>query len=202
MSDRHPAVFPVTTKAPTCYRDGIKLDRPAYTAKKLSYSPSFACKPPPHPRVRAPFNFNALSESTCKKRFRFDKSELCVLVQLMGISEVVIREITRATAIEALGVVLYKLAVPVRWEDMEFFFGRSGSGLSNIFMPLIGVLDDKFSTLLMFNHPIAATRLEEYAQAVFDSGSPYPNIWCFIDGTVRGASPPESVDTTIEHLFE
>ncbi|KAG3025601.1 hypothetical protein JG687_00012401 [Phytophthora cactorum] len=92
----------------------------------------FAGKPPPHPRVRALFNFNALSDSTCKKRFRFDKSELCVLVQLMGISEVVTRERTRATAIEALCVVLYKLPVPVRWEDMEFFFGRSASGLSNI----------------------------------------------------------------------
>lgn len=95
-----------------------------------------------------------------------------MIVKLMDISDVVIHERTTATAIDVPCVVLYKLVVPVGWEDVEDFLGRSASGLSNIFLHLVGVFDGQFDGLLLLNHQIAATNLSEYAQAVFDAGSP------------------------------
>ncbi|ETI35502.1 hypothetical protein L914_17468 [Phytophthora nicotianae] len=110
----------------------------------------------------------------------------------MNIRDIVTRERTRATVIEALCVVLYKLAVPVRWEDVREFFGRSPSGLSNIFLHQLDVLEAQYADLVLLTHEIAASRLFEYARAVFDVGSPYTNIWAFIDGTVRGICRPTS----------
>ncbi|KAG7376911.1 hypothetical protein PHYPSEUDO_012559 [Phytophthora pseudosyringae] len=77
--------------------------------------------PPPLPQlhIRVPSNFNALSDSVCKKRFMFAKSELCMLVKFMDISDVVIRERTTTTAFGALCVLLYKLAVSMRLENVE-----------------------------------------------------------------------------------
>ncbi|KAG6954529.1 hypothetical protein JG687_00011762, partial [Phytophthora cactorum] len=149
-----------------------------------------SCMPLPRHRMRVPFSFNALSDSVCTSRFRFDKSEMCILVKLLKITDITTRERTKATAMEALCVLLYKLAVPIRWEDIEDFFGRSSSGLSNIFVHVLDVLDRKFSKLRLFNHEIAASSIEEYARAVFYAGSPYTNLWCFIDGTVRGVCRP------------
>ncbi|ETN01891.1 hypothetical protein PPTG_23979 [Phytophthora nicotianae INRA-310] len=82
--------------------------------------------------------------------------------------------------------------VPVRWEDVREFFGRSPSGLSNIFLHQLDVLEAQYADLVLLTHEIAASRLFEYARAVFDVGSPYTNIWAFIDGTVRGICRPTS----------
>ncbi|ETP49632.1 hypothetical protein F442_04879, partial [Phytophthora nicotianae P10297] len=60
------------------------------------------------PRVRVPFNLNALSDIECQRFFRFDKAELCILVDIMQIPEVITRERTHATATEALCVDLYR----------------------------------------------------------------------------------------------
>ncbi|ETP54962.1 hypothetical protein F442_00433 [Phytophthora nicotianae P10297] len=131
---------------------------------------ALASAPPPCPRIRTRFNFNALPDAIP--------------------DNIVTRERTKATGLEALCVLLYKLAVPVLWEDTEIFFGRSSCGLSIIFMHLLDLLDATFSSLILFNRNIAAARLKEYSQAVFDAGSPYTNVWCFVDGTVRGVCRP------------
>ncbi|ETN21673.1 hypothetical protein PPTG_21114 [Phytophthora nicotianae INRA-310] len=43
---------------------------------------------------------------------RFDNAELCILVDIMQIPEVITRERTNATAMETLCIILYKLFVP------------------------------------------------------------------------------------------
>ncbi|ETL85448.1 hypothetical protein L917_15004 [Phytophthora nicotianae] len=102
------------------------------------------------------FNFNDLPDAVCKARFRFDKSEMCLLVKILKIPDnIVTRDRTKAIGLEVLCVLLYKLAVPVRWEDTEIFFGRSSSGLSNIFMHLLDLLETTFSSRILFNRNIA-----------------------------------------------
>lgn len=152
---------------------------------------TLASKSPAQPSLRVPFNFNALSDADCVHRFRFDKSELLMLMELMGLSDIVTRERTAATAIEALCVLLYRLAVPARWHDLSGFFGRSASGLSNIFLHLLNNLDSRYENLAAFSSGIVSERLAVYADAIFVAGAPYPNVWCFIDGTVRGVCRPQ-----------
>ncbi|ETI38167.1 hypothetical protein F442_15870, partial [Phytophthora nicotianae P10297] len=46
------------------------------------------------------------------RNHEFDKAELCILVDIMQIPEVITRERKHAAAIDALCVVMYKLSVP------------------------------------------------------------------------------------------
>ncbi|ETI38787.1 hypothetical protein F443_15561, partial [Phytophthora nicotianae P1569] len=123
----------VTRGVPRHYKTAYLLQRLQLAREEDLYVEAamihaeLVCQPAPSKQLRVPFNFNALSDSVCKRRFRFHKSELCTLVKLMNIGDIVTRERTRATGIEALCVVLYKLAAPVRWEDVRDFFGRSPS---------------------------------------------------------------------------
>ncbi|ETP45982.1 hypothetical protein F442_07710 [Phytophthora nicotianae P10297] len=75
--------------------------------------------------------------------------------------------------------------------ELQDYFGRSGSGISNIFLHTLNFLDVKYKKLLAFGGHIAATRLCVYENAIFEVGSPYTNIWSFIDGTVRGICRPQ-----------
>lgn len=145
----------------------------------------------PAPTIRVPFNFNSVSEEEAVMRFRFTKSEMVMLIELMGLNEITTRERTKASAIEGLCIVLYRLAVPVRGTELEAYFGRSDSGISNIFLHTLHLLDVKYSEILAFGGHIAANRLNIYANAIFGVGAPYMNIWSFIDGTVRGICRPQ-----------
>jgi hypothetical protein len=114
-----------------------------------------------------------------------------MLVELMGLKDITTRERTRATAVEALCVVLYRLAVPVCGRELEDCFGRSETGVSNIFLHLLELLDSRYRDLLAFDADIVANRLTTNASAIFDAGTPYTNLRCFIDGTVRGICRPQ-----------
>ncbi|ETO62230.1 hypothetical protein F444_19839 [Phytophthora nicotianae P1976] len=145
----------------------------------------------PVPTRRVPFNFNSVSEDESLIRFRFSRAELVMLIELMGLTENITRERTKASAIEALYILLYRLAAPVRGTELQDYFGRSESGISNIFLHTLNFLDVKYKKLLAFGGHIAATRLCVYSNAIFEAGSPYTNIWSFIDGTVRGICRPQ-----------
>lgn len=142
------------------------------------------------PRVRVPFNFNALSDRDCILQFHFHKREIEQLLSLMRIGDICTRERTRTEGVEALCIMLWKLSVPVRWADMETLFGRLWSGLSNIFLHVMSDLCWRFNKLLNFNKEYAAQNVQRYADAIFDSGAHIHNVWCFIDGTVRGICRP------------
>ncbi|ETN15358.1 hypothetical protein PPTG_06634 [Phytophthora nicotianae INRA-310] len=145
---------------------------------------------PPEVTRRVPLNSNALSNNHCIERFRFDKLQIVDLVTRFLIEGIRTRERTAATGVEGFCIVLYKLAVPIRWVDLDDFFGRDSSGLSNIFLHMLAILDDKFSRLLHFKHKYGAENLQAYVDAVFDAGGDLQNVWAFIDGTVRGIRRP------------
>ncbi|EGZ26525.1 hypothetical protein PHYSODRAFT_292855 [Phytophthora sojae] len=174
-----------------CDEDGAQvqiLRRLTRGTKKERIYYAFGTKPSEQ-LPRAPFNFNGLSNE-CIDRFRFDKAQLATLVKLFDLGAIRTRERTAATGVEGLCIVLYKLAVPIRWSDLESFFGRNSSGLSNLFLHVLELLDSKFSDLLHFNHEYAAESLQAYADAVFDAGGLLQNVWAFVDGTVRGVCRP------------
>ncbi|ETN09097.1 hypothetical protein PPTG_11143 [Phytophthora nicotianae INRA-310] len=150
---------------------------------------------------RAPYNFNALSNDQCVERFRFTKVQVVELVTLFGLEGIRTRERTAATGAEGLCILLYKLAVPVRWVDLKEAFGRDSSGLSNIFLHMLTLLDDKYAKLLYFNDSYVVQNLQAYADAVFDAGGLLQNVWAFIDGTVRGICRPRPRHTKRDGKF-
>ncbi|ETI53405.1 hypothetical protein F441_03643 [Phytophthora nicotianae CJ01A1] len=152
----------------------------------------FYAELPPQHHFRVPFNFNALSSADCVSKFRFGKAQIESLVSLFALDAIRTRERTAANGVEGLCIVLYKLAIPLRWKDLESFFGRTESGLSNLFLHVLDHLESKFADLLYFNHEYAANHVQTYADAVFDAGGSMQNVWAFVDGTVRGICRPKA----------
>ena len=83
-------------------------------------------------------------------------------------------------------VVLYRLAFPTRLKDMRLVFGLSESCICETFNWMLHFLDYKWGFLLELDVERIKPRLYEFAEAVFNSGSPLTYCWGFIDGTVGG----------------
>ena len=97
------------------------------------------------------------------------------------------------TGINALAILLRRLAYPNRWKDLCHLFGHCPSDLCIIFYGVLGHVHDNFIYLLTdLNAPywLSPPDLQIYAQAVSQRGSPLTNIWGFIDGTARPCCRP------------
>ena len=99
---------------------------------------------------------------------------------------------TRADKIEGLCMVLKRLAYPCRFNDMIHRFGRA--------VPELSMITNTVEEFIYQNHHHWVTRwnenllspvkLQEYADAVTEKGSPLRNCFGFIDGTVGPISRP------------
>ncbi|OWZ07758.1 hypothetical protein PHMEG_00019816 [Phytophthora megakarya] len=154
---------------------------------------------PPEIFPCAQFNFNAISNDEYIKNFCFNKTQVQALAKLFEMEGIRTRERTVATGVEVLYIVLYKLAVPLRWCDLERFFGRKASDLTNLFLHVLDYLDKRYHDLLYFRHVYAAQNLQTYADAVFDAGGFMQNVWAFVDGTVRGINGGNTISDSF-HL--
>ncbi|OWZ01525.1 hypothetical protein PHMEG_00027065, partial [Phytophthora megakarya] len=105
------------------------------------------------------------------------------------------------TGVEGLCVVLYRLAVPLRWVDMEETFRRHSSELSNLFLHVLQLLDKRLKRIVYFNREYAAQHLDDYAEALFRAGDVLTNIWAFIDITVRGICRPTTRNASRDGNF-
>jgi hypothetical protein len=90
------------------------------------------------------FNLDNWEESACLLKFRFTPSNVVVLAAQLGLPAIVrIDQGCRVCVprVEALCVVLHRLAFPVRYGDMVSIFGRSIASLSTIVCGVIKFLD-------------------------------------------------------------
>lgn len=141
------------------------------------------------PDVR--FDINVLSDRDCVDRFRFRKVHLAyLLMQFQLPSFFSTEERYRVSAIEALCITLERLGYPARWQEQEKKFGRSNSNLSSIFYYVCEHIASRCAPLLKGDWDRVSLRLEDFASAVQAKGSALPNIWGFIDGTVRKICRP------------
>jgi hypothetical protein len=76
------------------------------------------------------------------------------------------------------------------WELVERY-DRSQSAMSEIINEIAITVDDRWGFLLGFDpvllHP---ERLQEWADAIYQRGSPLPTVWAFIDCTIRQICRP------------
>lgn len=72
-------------------------------------------------------------------------------------------------------------------------FGRNPTELCLIFNNVLSfVYDNHHHRLKSFNQPFLSPQmLDRYAQAIFDRGSPLPNCFGFVDGTLRPIARPK-----------
>lgn len=139
------------------------------------------------------FDLDKLSDDECNANFRFLKNDIYNLVEVLEIPNVVRcsnRQII--DPVEALCILLRRLAYPCRFGDIVPIFGRSVPELSNITSVMMTHMHNNYGhKLTNMNQPwLAPPRLQEFADVIHARGAPLDNCWAFVDGTVRPCSRP------------
>ena len=161
-----------------------------YILKRLRQDKQRAPDAPLIPAAR--FRFDTYSEAQCKIFFRFEKHDMLRLVEALRIPAVVVApDRSRATGVEALCIVLHRLAYPRRWVESEKMFGRSGAGLSSIYNCMVRDIHGRFRATIAFDEQrLTPEKMATYARAIKRKGAPLDRCWGFIDGTVRPICRP------------
>ena len=142
---------------------------------------------------------------------RFQKGDLDRLGRALQLPEkYVCSQGTVATGMEALLIMLRRLAYPNRWSDLVPIFGRaqpeltaifhevysmhcvqSNSGIGYLYI-LLQIMEDIFQK---FNHLLTSLELiwldpAVFSDAIHAKGAALQQCWGFIDGTVRPIARP------------
>ncbi|XP_070536586.1 uncharacterized protein [Ptychodera flava] len=139
-----------------------------------------------------PVNLDQFSDDECFEFFRFAKPDLTRLHDGLSLPEKIVGyNGTAATSMEALLILLRRLAYPNRWCDLVTFFQRDEPELSIIFNTIVEHIYEEFGHLLTSLN-LVWLDLVTFAEAVHNKGATLDNCWGFIDGTARSISRPTS----------
>jgi hypothetical protein len=143
---------------------------------------------------RQQFDLNEISFDQAKLNFRFEKNDIPILAELLGLPEQIItstrNNVDRTTA---LCILLRRLAYPNRLKDLTLLFGLSPQSLSQIINTTTNIIMENKGNLLenlQANQWLDRNRLQYYAQVVGNRGGAVHNCWGFIDGTARPICRP------------
>ena len=141
------------------------------------------------------FEIENWTDAQCRTELRFARKDLLELQNVLRIPDkfIVSSQRTKCTGLEAMCILLKRLAYPCRYTDMVSTFGRSKHELCLIFNGIQDlVYDEHKHRLQSWNQPfLNQASLHRYAQTVFDKGAPLDNCFGFIDGTVVRISRPQ-----------
>ncbi|ETV88326.1 hypothetical protein H257_01599 [Aphanomyces astaci] len=132
------------------------------------------------PDVR--FNLDSYNDADLQPKFRFGSDEIRLLVNLLGIPSVTEKR-DRVHAVEAICILLHLLCYPKRYCDMMVLFSRSRESICRIFNSIVNLLYDKWKCTIYFAIDTVETRLQLYANAIANKGSPVACLFGFIDGS-------------------
>ena len=143
---------------------------------------------------RPRFNVENLTEEECWLKFRFQKNDLGRLGQELGSpTEIRCANGVVETRINALCILLRRLAYPSRYVDLWEVFGRHPTELSVIFNETLQhIFNNKIHLLQNINNLswMQMDNLLSYAEAVNGKGAALQTCIGFIDGTTRPISRP------------
>jgi hypothetical protein len=136
--------------------------------------------------------FNPLQRNyDCKILFRFDYDHILLIKDALRFPPSFVAQ-KKMPGLEALCVVLNRLAYPKRYIDQKEMFGRHKSDLSTFFNIAINFMFDTWAHIMVFDHVrLTRRKLEFMADRVFAKGRALDNIWGFIDGTVMPICRPK-----------
>ena len=142
------------------------------------------------------FNFNRFSNLECVSNFRFRKDDIPRISHAIDWPTTLThtkRNGFGVTPILAACILLRRFASPCRWSDVEEFFGKHASHLSEIFWETLEQFLDKRLHLLMgpIGKQFVARKAPVYSAAVEKKSLVTSNCIGFIDGTVIGIARPK-----------
>lgn len=143
--------------------------------------------------LRVPFHLEQITDGDIFLSFRFSREDLPRLLLELKIPDVVrLDNGSVFCGMEALCVLLRRLAYPNRLVDIKHIFRRQKGELSKVFNWMLNHVNEKFGHLLSTLN-LCWLRVEDmvnFARAIQAKGSPLPNVWGFIDGTFRPCCRP------------
>ena len=151
------------------------------------------------------FDLDEIQEPECKAEFRFNKNDIPVLAEVLGLPETFrCSQRTVANKLEGLCMLLRQTAYPCRYSDLIPRFGRPVPELSLITNCVVDYLCDKYGDRLkQWNHQIMSPALlQTYADAVSAQGAPLNNCFGFIDGTVRPICRPVELQEVVYNGYK
>ncbi|KAF7317937.1 DDE Tnp4 domain-containing protein [Mycena kentingensis (nom. inval.)] len=134
-----------------------------------------------------------LSDPACIWDFRLAAPELTHLAEKLGIPEVFKTQSRHAfSRVEALGLLLARFRTAGDMYALTAKFDRAQSAISECVNELVEFLDEHWEHLLACDseHLLHPSQMAKYAAAIADKGSPLPNIFGFIDCTIRRICHP------------
>ena len=139
------------------------------------------------------FDLNEMDDSECLAEFRFHKSQIPVLHDALQLPQFFrCQQGKICSGTEGLCIVLRRVAYPCRYSDMIQRFGRPVPELSMICnLVMDNIYQQHHRRITQWNDSLLnPALLETYAYAIHQKGSPLPNCFGFIDGTVRQICRP------------
>ena len=139
------------------------------------------------------FDLDNMEEAECKAEFRFDKNDIPILGDVLGLPNIIkCHQRSIADSNEGLCMLLKRMAYPCRYSDMMYRFGRSVPEMSMIVNQVIDYIYETHGHLVtewnnQLLHPVA---LQSYADAIHRNGAALDNCFGFVDGTVRSICRP------------
>lgn len=139
------------------------------------------------------FDLETIPEPECRSNFRFDKADIPVLADVLGLPEKFrCYQGTTARKLEALCILLRRLAFPCRYADMIQMFGRPVAELCMITNEILDFIYERHGhRLTEWNQQLLnSENLQIYADAIYRKEAPLSNCFGFVDGTVRPICRP------------
>jgi len=137
------------------------------------------------------FNINRYSDENCFRDFRFTKTEIPMISDLIDWSGVTQRNRYKCDPFIATCILLRRLAYPCRWADLELVFGLHASHMSEIFIEAACALYNNCGELVTtFRKDLMDKRAPLYARSIQENGGALNSCVGFIDGTkIKMARP-------------
>lgn len=129
------------------------------------------------------FNLNYLSDQECLVDFRFKKTEVGRIANMIGWTGKTERNGYRCDMISASCIMFQRLSNASRWSDLEKRFGLFSSQMCEIFYEMIERFVQSFGYALHLNGQLLRRRAEMYAESIRNAGAPLHRCVGFIDCT-------------------
>lgn len=134
------------------------------------------------------FNLEDMEEPECKSEFRFEKQDIPIVADVLGLPEKFkCPQRSVAGRIEGLCILLKHTSFPCRYSDMIYRFSRPVPELSMITDQVIDYIHDAHCHRITQwnNQLLTPASLQIYANAIAAKGAALHNCFGFVDSTVR-----------------
>ena len=130
-----------------------------------------------------------------KPIYPFGKNDLYTLLDVFNVpNRIIASQGTACSDIEALCILLKRLAFPCRYSDMTPMFGRNMTEMCLIYNKMVDHIYQQHAEKLNdWNQPMLAPgQLQIYADTIHAKGDPLDSCFGFVDGTVRRIARPKN----------